>query len=306
VVTSIVPGGFDSYARILHPVQLPSDRDPLVRWSDVSKWSGVALHPGVQWHEVALPEVRPPTEAPWRSQGPRQGSLYRLDAEALVEDLAPHTSTPDDCDFCVWSGYGGGVNVVADPPDADPVTLARRSRPPLLVELPWREYELFEGPLKGALDFQRSSWIDYQSPNLWWPADHSWCVASEIDLPWTYVGGSKELIADLLADERLETEVAYRDDPHWMDLPSWLLERIEVAAEQVVLTGSVVLTLAVGTVEVSLQPLGKRGRALIVTRSTRPYGWGSSNSPVKVRYPEELRREVRTCSRAAVLALVGA
>lgn len=40
--------------------------------------------------------------------------------------------------------------------------------------------------------------------NLFWPGDRAWCVATEIDLDSTYVGGSVELIADLLADPRLE------------------------------------------------------------------------------------------------------
>jgi hypothetical protein len=300
----VVPSGFEAYARILHPVQLPSGEAPLVRWADVSKWSGVALHPRVQWHEVALPQVIPPAEPPWRSQGPRPGSLYLPDTEDLVENMVPYTPTPQECCFCVWSGYGGGVTVRV-PSGSGTVTLPRRSRPPRIVELPWREYELFEGPLAGALTFELSSGNRHQSANLWWPTDHSWCVASEIDLPWTYVGGSKELIGHLLADERLETIVAEPDDPHWMDIPAWLLDRIEAAADEVVVSGSVVLTLAVGTVEVSLQPLGKRGRAVIVARSTRSSGWSGTNSPVNSRRPEELRREVRTRLRDAVLVLVG-
>lgn len=304
VVTSWVPGGFEAYVRILHPVQLSSDRDPLVRWADVSKWSGVALHPRVQWPEVALPQIDPPTEPPWRSQGPRQGLLYLTDTEALIEDLSPYTSTALECYFGVWSGWGGDVALRA-PSGSGTLTLVRRARPPLIVELPWREYELFEGPLAGALGFELSSG-HYQSPNLWWPADHSWCVTSEIDLPWTYVGGSKELIGHLLADERLETVVAAPDDPLWMDLPTWLLDRIEAAVDEVMLSGSVVLTFAAGTVDVSLQSLGKRGRAVIVARSTRPDGWSGANSPVNTRRGEELRREVRTRLHAAILALVGA
>jgi len=36
------------------------------------------------------------------------------------------------------------------------------------------------------------------------PADRAWCVATEIDFAWTYVGGSRELIDAILADARLE------------------------------------------------------------------------------------------------------
>jgi len=46
-------------------------------------------------------------------------------------------------------------------------------------------------------------WED-QSPNLWWPDDRAWFVATDIDYAWTYIGGSTELIDQLLADDRLE------------------------------------------------------------------------------------------------------
>jgi len=45
----------------------------------------------------------------------------------------------------------------------------------------------------------------HQSANLWFPADQSWCVATEIDLAWTYIGGSRRCVASILADSRLET-----------------------------------------------------------------------------------------------------
>ncbi|MDQ2942123.1 MAG: hypothetical protein M3R21_00435, partial [Candidatus Dormibacteraeota bacterium] len=41
-------------------------------------------------------------------------------------------------------------------------------------------------------------------PNLWWPEDRAWCVASEIDHPYSYVGGSSALIKEVLADPAIE------------------------------------------------------------------------------------------------------
>ena len=51
-----------------------------------------------------------------------------------------------------------------------------------------RNYLLFEGPIDAAGEL--GGWVDpgrhtrsrAQLPNLWWPDDHAWCVASEIDL----------------------------------------------------------------------------------------------------------------------------
>jgi hypothetical protein len=36
------------------------------------------------------------------------------------------------------------------------------------------------------------------------PQRRAWCVASEIDLPWTYIGGPRGLIDAILADDRIE------------------------------------------------------------------------------------------------------
>jgi hypothetical protein len=50
-----------------------------------------------------------------------------------------------------------------------------------------------------------------QVANLWWPQDRAWCVATEIDLAWTYVGGQAGLIRQLLAQTRIEALPAAPD-----------------------------------------------------------------------------------------------
>jgi hypothetical protein len=65
------------------------------------------------------------------------------------------------------------------------------------VSLPNRDYLLFRGPLAKA-----EGWED--GPNIWWPDDHAWCVASEIDLPYTYVGGPQELIDAIIEHPAIE------------------------------------------------------------------------------------------------------
>jgi hypothetical protein len=78
--------------------------------------------------------------------------------------------------------------------------------------MPYRDYLLYPAPVTEAL-----GWED--GPNLWWPEDHAWCVASEIDHPYTYVGGSNELIHAILQDPAIEAlpardtdRVAYDSD----------------------------------------------------------------------------------------------
>jgi hypothetical protein len=300
-VSSVIPGGFEAYARVLHPVQLPRDGVALVRWAEVSRWSGVPLHPRVQWHEVALPQTTPPGEPPWRSQGPREGTLFIPDALALIEDLVVHTTTPQDCYFCLWNGYAAGGAAMYVKEGTPPVERARPAPPPRLVELPNRDYELFEASLASLVIMLNGR--DQQTPNLWWPADQSWCVASEIDLQWTYVGGSSELIDQLLADERLETLVTSPDDPRWIDVAGWLSELISKATDEVLASGSARLTLAGGTVSVQWEPARRRGRGVLVTRSERRNGWSGSTGPMNARDPDELRRQIEGYIRGAVRSL---
>jgi hypothetical protein len=44
----------------------------------------------------------------------------------------------------------------------------------------------------------------WQSPSAWWPDDRAWATSNDTDLDSTLVGGSRALVDDLLADERLE------------------------------------------------------------------------------------------------------
>ena len=56
--------------------------------------------------------------------------------------------------------------------------------------LPHRDYHLLVGPVEALAE----SMLDppwWQSPNLCWPDDRTWCVASEIDLYSTYIGCSE-------------------------------------------------------------------------------------------------------------------
>jgi hypothetical protein len=70
------------------------------------------------------------------------------------------------------------------------------------VSAPGRDYFLLWGHMAELADLFES--LGSQSPNIWWPNDRAWCVATEIDFAWTYVGGSAAAIRAVLADPRLE------------------------------------------------------------------------------------------------------
>jgi hypothetical protein len=55
-----------------------------------------------------------------------------------------------------------------------------------------------------------------QSPNIWWPDDRAWFVATEVDYAWTYVAGPRRLADALLSDDRLEVlPVRLEDQPFY-------------------------------------------------------------------------------------------
>jgi hypothetical protein len=156
---------------------------------------------------------------PWSGE-PRTGTLSDRQVRALSRLAGKHTSTSEACWFCLWEGYGYLTLFEAR-------AYFTEDSKPRLSRLPFsfqkkprkrtvtakkvtpnnaRSYLLFTGSVADAV-----GWED--GPNIWWPENRAWCVASEIDHPYSYVGGSKELIEELLADPELEALPAQLEDP---------------------------------------------------------------------------------------------
>jgi hypothetical protein len=149
-------------------------------------------------------------------QRSKVGNLPPAMLASVLEVLAGFTADPGDCYHAVWEGWGWqhGDRVIGTsfPSDSsDP----RRFRPPqpappgLPQEVlagprlshPGRDYLLFHGPLRAALSIGHQVTADWrlpQSPSLLWPADKSWLLATEIDFDSTLVGGSTQLVQELL------------------------------------------------------------------------------------------------------------
>jgi hypothetical protein len=168
----------------------------------------------MQFHAIAQPAPGYPSLTGW-DDGPRLGVLPESQGAVLAEILARQTTTPDGCWFCLWDGYGdlseGSTTFVQatlssepKPPPMTPEQLRQLFRWPQphrrvapRVRLPHRDYVLYRGAVAHG-------WGWAQGPNIWWPDDRSWCVASEIDFPYTYVGGGQQLIDEILAHPALE------------------------------------------------------------------------------------------------------
>ena len=190
---SLLPDGFAAYARIFHPAYLNKDEERPVRWSTVASWTGRAVHPLMQFERISDLSEDPHDmykDPPWGSH-PRIGSIPERECRTLVEVLRSFTSTPGNCFFCLWEGYG----------NIDTRLYKASSR----VRAPGRDYLLFRGPIDAIMAFiTRDGPFWGHSPSIWWPEDRAWCVATDIDLFDTYVGGSEECIEAVLSNPDLE------------------------------------------------------------------------------------------------------
>jgi hypothetical protein len=196
---SVIPEDFGAYCRIFHPVE-PQWPETRVRgWAEVAAENGRIAHPEMQFHMINRPLGAPAPLRFERGQGPDWGSLPPQERSHLIDVLRPETTTPEHCWFCIWDGFNA----------FDIETSAR-------VRHPNRDYALFAGPIELALvslDLPRET----NSPNLWWPEDGAWIVATEIDFAWTYVGGSTRLIERIVSDDRLEALPAQLSDKPFYD-----------------------------------------------------------------------------------------
>jgi hypothetical protein len=316
-ITIVVPAGFEAYARVLHPVQTPSTEDGLVRWADVAAWSGMPLREDAQFHSIALPPgAAPDGPPPYDSQGPQPASLYPPDAEVLATIARDWTATAEDCWFCVWDGFGwdtaitftaltrkGQPSGIIKEPSQDPVPGPVRDGP--RVQLPNRDYFLYQGPAEAALTLAGLDGTGEQCPNIWWPADHAWCVASEIDLQWTYVGGPRGLIDAILADDRIEALPASADDPV-SRVEDWVTAWADQLADGLMARGEASLSTSRGSVEAWLgRPHGIRKGDLHI-ELTGPDGSSCGGHRTGLRGDDEaLRAEVHGYLVFSLLDLTG-
>ncbi len=164
---------------------------------------------------------------------------YRADDELMaqvVELVAGVTSTTGEVFYGLWDGWGdlydgGRIYQAANIGWLSRLLIqptAPRIRPALedpVMSGPrvglagYREYILFSGSAA-----QVGHWptvpVEFDVPqtlppaSITWPQDRSWFIAADVDPEWLCIGGSAELIAHVLADERFDAEpVSYGELP---------------------------------------------------------------------------------------------
>lgn len=220
-VTGMVGPDFQAYARIFHPLDDESDAPS---WADVARSTGRIMHAGAQWTQIkpATADVRDGRSFPGE---PRIGHLEVQALSAVCAILPRHTETPARCWFALWDGWGwehpGGSTVLRSTDSDEPLPPLKMAPQGWQLDLtgptfvlPGREYRLFGGPVDAAARMGHwisADWFEPQSPSIFWPDDHHWCVATEVDADTTLIGGSRDLIAEVINSPLLEALPIARD-----------------------------------------------------------------------------------------------
>lgn len=153
---------------------------------------------------------------------------------SLLNMLARRTTTPDQCFFCLWDGWGGLdggqgarsvkalMRTVRRGPQIQPA-FPRSVLDGAKFVVPHRAYYLFEGPLTSFGDWGAADMWPGQprthmpDPAFIWPLDHAWCVAKDVDPHWAGIGADQAVIDELIDDSRLDVVRAdpHEDQPHY-------------------------------------------------------------------------------------------
>lgn len=148
---------------------------------------------------------------------------YRELFGTIAEVGSAHTATPDRAWFGIWEGYGWETSITmhafagegdgaderlreqlrarARAEDARRHELVRSGLRTLpRFELPARAYYLLEGPVAAVAELREPGFpVRWQRPDLFWPDDGAWHVATDVDVWSLYVGGTGRFVTDLVA-----------------------------------------------------------------------------------------------------------
>lgn len=208
-------------------------------WAEAARRTGASMHPLVQWTHLTGIDDESDVSFPdgWRISPPEQGWLEPTKLAAVTEHLAAATTTPDQLVAGFWDGWGDlneSSTIKFGQQSDDESTSTERVALQTLTEQILAEYEAREAALVASLAGPRLAWPHRNfillemslrqlgdttslsravpghfrdvghTPQLLWPEDHAWVLASEIDWDSTIVAGPHSLINAVLADDRFE------------------------------------------------------------------------------------------------------
>jgi hypothetical protein len=162
-------------------------------------------------------------------------SAYRHLFEIIASIGERHTSSPNRAWIAVWEGHGfdSCATHIAWPGPLDDATrraleqersrlrdederrnaairAALREVP--RFDLPNRSYYLLAGPVSAATRLHDpGSLSDWRRPDLFWPDDRQWFVATDVDFWSLYIGGDHDFITELAHDVPTPSEIVTLD-----------------------------------------------------------------------------------------------
>jgi hypothetical protein len=190
-VGSLIPPVFESYARVFHPayrdIRTPDGyrKEITVSWHAVARANDRVAHPAMEWGSLVGSWHGPTQPGLWDRQ-PDNGQLPVPETRELSRILQQYTHS-DSVMYAVWEGY----SILED------YDLGNVER----FELPFRTMYMKSGSIDDAVN---PFGIPDMTANLWWPSDQQWCVATDIDLMTTYVGGNTRCIQAIISSDALE------------------------------------------------------------------------------------------------------
>jgi hypothetical protein len=179
-IGSLVPSGFEAYARIFHPAY---QKHRECTWAEIAEKRGRTVGPGSTFESIAGVDPRYeaiPSGSPF-DWGPKLGAPGGHLESTLASILANYTTTPDDLWFAVWVGY-------LDNFDEQFPTFGLAFS---------RDYLLVSGSIRVRPPRED---IGYAA-DLWWPADEAWIARTDTDLDSTWIGASRTCIQQLIDSE---------------------------------------------------------------------------------------------------------
>jgi hypothetical protein len=196
-IGNIIPGGYPSYLRVMHPAQRERGED----MEDVS-WSEVAAISGREVTALSsFDDLLPDHDIGVGS--PSDDDVGERLCARLAAILQGHTGTPSQCTF-LFGVYWGDYFF----PEGEGMPT---------VELAGTRYSVAGGPCHRACGYR-------VYPAAWWPADRRWIVVTPSDGQSTLVGCDREAARELQADPAIEAWPVSREA--WPVSPGDTLPRL--------------------------------------------------------------------------------
>ncbi len=145
--------------------------------------------------------------------------MYRNLFDVVASIGERHTSSPDQAWFAIWEGHGFDkvtTHIAHREPIGDEAMRGLdRERTRLRAEdrrnaairsaldeiprfdLPHRSYYLMEGPVTAVTHLGYPGFDGWRNPDLIWPDDRRWFVATDVDFWSLYIGGDDDFTTEL-------------------------------------------------------------------------------------------------------------